>query len=100
MPTQTELETLWAQKEARKSDYLPFNKLRIFNKSAQTIEVFLEGVDMANVNKPDYIIPSATGMEEDIVQGVNYNLLTVKNAGAVDTVADDILVRMSTARES
>ncbi len=87
------------QTEADKSDYLPHNKLRFFNKSSCEVWVWLNGLD--STTKPDYILPSGSGLDESVLEGVNYNMLVVKNNdGAVSVNANELIIRMATVREN
>lgn len=84
------------QETADKSDYLPFNKLRINNTSSHEIYVFLEGI--GDGTTPDYIIPSGSGVDESVLEGVQYNQLVIKNSGGGTIGANEIISRIATVR--
>ena len=85
------------QEIAEKSDYLPHNKLRIFNKSAVEVQVFLD--NYGDGTKPDYIISAGNGIDESVLEGVQFNLVVFKNTdGATSINADELKTRIATVR--
>lgn len=87
------------QNEAIQSDYLPFNKLRIFNKSAVEVQVFYE--NYGNGTLPDFVLGAGTGVDVSVLEGENYNVLVFKNVdGAVSIAINELKVRISSVRES
>ena len=87
------------QSEAELSAYLPFNKLRIFNESGEKIYVFLD--NYGDGSKPDYIIGAGLGVDEGVLEGVQYNTIFIQNKDASATIqADEIKTRISKVEES
>ena len=86
------------QEQAIKSDYLPFNKLRVFNKSAVEVQVFYE--TYGNGTLPDFVLGAGTGVDVSVLEGENFNVLVFKNMdGAVSIAANELKIRMSSVRE-
>ena len=85
------------QENAEKSNYLPHNKLRVFNKSDHEVWVYLNGIE--DENEPDYILGSGTGLDESVEEGVNYNSVVIKNKGTGTISANEIIVRLATVHE-
>lgn len=85
------------QNEANANDYLPFNKLRLFNKSSVEVWVWLDNIQDAD--DPDYIIGSGLGVDESIIEGVNFNTIILINKGAVSISANQFKGRIATVRE-
>jgi hypothetical protein len=95
--TASSLYVIDAQEQAAKSEYLPFNKLRMFNTSSVQIYVYLD--NYGDGLTPDYILGAGTGIDEGYLEGVQYNVIIIKNNGAVDITANQIKTRLSTVRE-
>jgi hypothetical protein len=86
------------QEQALKSAYLPFNKLRGFNKSDEELWIFLD--NYGDGSKPDYIVPKGTGFDESILEGVQFNQVIIQNKDAVNATSnDEIKIRIATVRE-
>jgi len=86
------------QEQAIKSDYLPFNKLRIFNKSAVEVQAFYENIGTGLL--PDFVLGAGTGVDVSVLEGEQYNVLVFKNVdGAVSINANELKVRMASVRE-
>ena len=85
------------QEEAEKSDYLPHNKLRMFNKSAVEIWVWLNGV--VDSNNPDYIIGAGIGVDESVLEGVQFNLIAIQNKDSSTSInANEFIGRFASVR--
>ena len=85
------------QNDAIKSDYLPFNKLRLNNLSGMEIYIYLNGLE--DVEKPDYILASGLGIDESVLEGVQYNMIVIKNVGVGNINANELKTRCATVRE-
>ena len=86
------------QADAEKSDYLPHNKLRLFNKSSVEVWVWLNGVEDAN--QPDYILGAGIGVDESVLEGVQFSLIAIQNKdGAVSINANEFKGRFATVKE-
>jgi len=86
------------QEQAIKSDYLPFNKLRIFNTSAAQVGIYYE--NYGDGSTPDYILGAGQGLDESVLEGVNYNVIIIKNNdGAVSVNANELKFRLASVRE-
>ncbi len=86
------------QNEARASNNLPFNKLRLFNKSQVEVWIWLEGV--TDANQPDYILGAGIGVDESVLEGINFNMIVLKNNdGAVSIAANEFKGRFAKVEE-
>lgn len=86
-----------AQASAERSDYLPHNKLRIANRSACVIYIYLDSYVVGGV--PDYILGADKILDEGVDQGVQFNQIYIVNAdAAVNIAAEELIVRVATAR--
>lgn len=86
------------QTEANNSDYLPHNKLRMFNKSSSEVWVWLNGV--TDVNTPDYILGAGTGADESVIEGTQFNMIVVQNKDvAVAVAVNEFIGRFGSVRE-
>lgn len=91
------IEVFDAQKVAEKSDYLPHNKIRVMNNSDQILHIYLDGYVPSGT--PDYVLGAGKILDEPLDEGVQFNSVTVYNAGTGTISAGDFFVRIATARE-
>jgi hypothetical protein len=93
----TEFQIIDFQSLAVKSDYLPHNKLRVANRSAEIIYIYLNGYEVGQA--PDYVLGSDKILDESVLEGVNFNTVIIHNQSANTITANKIFVRVATVRE-
>jgi hypothetical protein len=80
------------QELAKRSDYLPLNKIKCYNSSVNEV---LLSLDVLDFTKPDYKVNATSGFDESVDEGIQFNTVYIKNNGAADITANQLVIRIS-----
>jgi hypothetical protein len=80
------------QELAKKSNYLPLNKIKCYNSSGEEILICL---DVLNFVTPDYKISANSGFDESVDEGIQFNTVYLKNNSATDVQIGELVLRVS-----
>lgn len=86
------------QEQAELNDYLPLNKLRVTNLSAEQIWVYLDTSPLT-ANAPDYVLGAGLGVDEGYLEGVQFNTVYIVNKGSTTIAANEISLRVAKVEE-
>lgn len=97
--TTNSIFVLDVQDSADLHNYLPLNKLRLANLSAETIWVYLDELPNVSSKAPDYVIGAGLGVDEGFLEGVQFNTVYIVNKGTGTIAANEITLRVSKVEE-